>query len=537
MIGVSKGFYGTPGSTTLSFVNSMVQIDCNAGAIYGYKSVSFDDCKVTTRDVKFQSEKGYVDSAGDLVSALNVWPLLCVGGEPVRTASSTKSGTSYPWTWTKSTKTLELTGGFNTKAYPAIANYGIEGLTVKVNDGCAIQSTNTAINIEANTKFEGNGKLTVISTAGNAFVARADVGFNLQALEVYGKLHGFTDVRSGHTLTFYYHFDGYYKFCGEKSGDICSSNLVFSNSNTDISNDNTYWNPSDGYVYFENSIKKATPTIIDTYTTIVSSVKLDYYGIYVGETHIRQNCTDYIMPPGLTSGTIKFNPSSNTLTLTEVTLTNTDGEKGSGICNTEYDGLNVKFVGNNTINARYSVIESNESINIIGSVSLVGTANNGYGLYMAGNDITCTINGPTIDFTGSYGMRDYRGTATLYVRGSSTRLTLYSKYSYNEAILNLGSLLVGDDINIVEPAGGYFDSSLKSITTDGNSTYKGKVVFGYATMVRGDVNLDGKVDIADAVSVLNAMAGQEVKGNADVNGDYKIDIADFVSVLNIMAGQ
>ena len=60
---------------------------------------------------------------------------------------------------------------------------------------------------------------------------------------------------------------------------------------------------------------------------------------------------------------------------------------------------------------------------------------------------------------------------------------------------------------------------------------------------RGDVNLDGSVDIADAVCVLNAMAGQSVAGDANVNGDYDtygnpvIDIADLVTVLNIMAGQ
>ena len=53
---------------------------------------------------------------------------------------------------------------------------------------------------------------------------------------------------------------------------------------------------------------------------------------------------------------------------------------------------------------------------------------------------------------------------------------------------------------------------------------------------RGDVNLDGRTDIADAVTVLNAMAGQNVAGDADVNGDQKVDIADFVTVLNIMAG-
>jgi len=51
----------------------------------------------------------------------------------------------------------------------------------------------------------------------------------------------------------------------------------------------------------------------------------------------------------------------------------------------------------------------------------------------------------------------------------------------------------------------------------------------------GDVNGDGKVDIADAVSVLNVMADGSNLEAADVNGDGKVDIADFVSVLNIMA--
>ncbi|MBO4905549.1 MAG: BspA family leucine-rich repeat surface protein, partial [Bacteroidaceae bacterium] len=67
---------------------------------------------------------------------------------------------------------------------------------------------------------------------------------------------------------------------------------------------------------------------------------------------------------------------------------------------------------------------------------------------------------------------------------------------------------------------------------------------GYlSASIRGDVNLDGTVDIADAVSVLNVMAGQTVAGDANVNGDFDangnpvIDIADLVTVLNIMAGQ
>ena len=53
----------------------------------------------------------------------------------------------------------------------------------------------------------------------------------------------------------------------------------------------------------------------------------------------------------------------------------------------------------------------------------------------------------------------------------------------------------------------------------------------------GDLNGDGKVDIADAVSILNLMAEGSDSPTADLNGDGKVDIADFVSVLNLMAEQ
>jgi surface protein len=64
---------------------------------------------------------------------------------------------------------------------------------------------------------------------------------------------------------------------------------------------------------------------------------------------------------------------------------------------------------------------------------------------------------------------------------------------------------------------------------------------GYFTAksnIKGDVNCDGTVTIADAVAVLNAMAGKKVPGDANVNGDEAgVTVADFVAVLNIMAGQ
>ena len=85
---------------------------------------------------------------------------------------------------------------------------------------------------------------------------------------------------------------------------------------------------------------------------------------------------------------------------------------------------------------------------------------------------------------------------------------------------------------IAEPKGGTFSSSKNGIVVDGSLYY------GHAVItMKGDVNLDGQVTIADGVAVLNAMAGDAVAGDADVNGDNDITIADFVAVLNIMANK
>ena len=55
--------------------------------------------------------------------------------------------------------------------------------------------------------------------------------------------------------------------------------------------------------------------------------------------------------------------------------------------------------------------------------------------------------------------------------------------------------------------------------------------------IKGDLNGDGVVDIADAVTILGIMASGEVNPEADLNNDGTVDIADFVTVLNLMAEQ
>ena len=93
---------------------------------------------------------------------------------------------------------------------------------------------------------------------------------------------------------------------------------------------------------------------------------------------------------------------------------------------------------------------------------------------------------------------------------------------------------VGDCIVNVKNA--YLEEVNKSGHNRPDNEFTWTIEEGAPAVDTGDVNCDGGIDIADAVSVLNAVAGIQVPGDADVNKDGKVDVADFVTVLNIMAG-
>ena len=62
-------------------------------------------------------------------------------------------------------------------------------------------------------------------------------------------------------------------------------------------------------------------------------------------------------------------------------------------------------------------------------------------------------------------------------------------------------------------------------------------------LLKGDVNKDGNVDVADIASIIDVMAGfgGQAQGNvpntADVNGDGIVDVADIAEVISIMAAR
>ena len=60
------------------------------------------------------------------------------------------------------------------------------------------------------------------------------------------------------------------------------------------------------------------------------------------------------------------------------------------------------------------------------------------------------------------------------------------------------------------------------------------------TSLRGDVNLDGEVTVADVNAVIDVILGNasdpELRRRADVNGDGEVGLADINSVIDIIVG-
>lgn len=55
--------------------------------------------------------------------------------------------------------------------------------------------------------------------------------------------------------------------------------------------------------------------------------------------------------------------------------------------------------------------------------------------------------------------------------------------------------------------------------------------------IKGDVNGDKVVDVADIAAIIDVMSGNWLKVNADVNDDDVVDVADIATVIDIMTGQ
>ncbi len=118
---------------------------------------------------------------------------------------------------------------------------------------------------------------------------------------------------------------------------------------------------------------------------------------------------------------------------------------------------------------------------------------------------------------------------SLEVKGQDTYLISAGNTA---GIYLLDALNLSDGLRIVLPEKGKF---MNGCVYDLDKNDYATNVTIYRSKLKGDVNMDGTVDISDVVAVINTMAGGDTyKSTADVNEDNAVNISDVVNIIKIM---
>jgi hypothetical protein len=123
------------------------------------------------------------------------------------------------------------------------------------------------------------------------------------------------------------------------------------------------------------------------------------------------------------------------------------------------------------------------------------------------------------------------------------RYDVYVQYGTGSAWWKAAENVPADTTATVKIYGG-MDHGFYVVATDSAGNVERKqamreLTLNLSSTIRGDVNGDGQVGIADIVAVTGYMAGTNSNVSlaaADVNGDGQVGIADIVAITDIMAG-
>ena len=275
------------------------------------------------------------------------------------------------------------------------------------------------------------------------------------------------------------------------------------------------------------------------------------YDLYIKGVRVTDiNAGDLSVIDGV-SGTVNYDPSTNTLTLQNATIGY--GGNYNGAIEQNIENLTIKLVGSNTVSsvgAAPQALYLCKSTTITGTGSLSATQSGGYsgsGCGVSGDKTLSITGGAQVTFIGNAcGLVGGGGSgAQLIMSGATTKLTAKSNNSTNGAAsLSHMHPTLNNGLAVTEPSGAYFNSYGTVVDANGYTISSRNVVISKPTTPQyslGDINGDGKVDVSDVNIVINIMLGKvqasQYPGNADVNNDNKVDVSDVNKIINIMLGK
>lgn len=183
------------------------------------------------------------------------------------------------------------------------------------------------------------------------------------------------------------------------------------------------------------------------------------YGIdIIGVPVTSENCNDLSVIDGV-SGTVKYNPTTKTLTLENATID--AGNKGQAISNNDVSNLNIQVTGTNSIKSSRAAITLRKPTTIKGDGTLKTTSADNCGIFVYKSALT--IEDCTVNTIGNWGIAGQSGDTneTLTIRNAT--VTAQGKEG---SICDISKLTL-DNVAITSPTGAAYDSSLQGVALNG----------------------------------------------------------------------
>ena len=236
-------------------------------------------------------------------------------------------------------------------------------------------------------------------------------------------------------------------------------------------------------VYSDTSSNHATVLATNKANAIAKNWKVQYYdddtdiptttGSYVcpvkydlsiaGVQVTSANCSDLSVIDGV-SGTVKYDPTNEVLTLQNATIQKTDNTIA---IKSSIDGLTIKVIGTNNLTGTMAFYNS---ATITGRGTLNVEIQNYPAIYAY--ETYLAIDGCTVNAKGRWGITGEEDSSGMLAIKNST-VTAEGTYGYG-SIVDFASLTL-DGCAITQPAGAAFDASLKAVAL-GGVVVKSKVV-------------------------------------------------------------
>ena len=196
---------------------------------------------------------------------------------------------------------------------------------------------------------------------------------------------------------------------------------------------------------------------------------------------------------------------------------------------------------------QYLIIYEEGSVAFNGGLEALDASDNTIEVVLNNNEIAATSATTAAEFTIDVTAGTIKSASGLYIGQTSDANGLAS--STETAYTNTLSIVTDGNVNIVSSGGAYLrynsTSDQSRFRYYKSSTYSSqKAIQLYKKVIKGDVNGDGNVTIADVTALVNIILGKDdevpYKYNhdvADVNDDKHITIADVTALVNIILGK